>query len=222
MSMNSENITIVRLPIEVDKLKETKIIAMKGDDPVGHVGVQFAGKTTAAILQLYVVPHMRKRGIGSMLVNKAIEIAQMHGCEAVGLSLAANNYLAWKLYKSLGFIRGYQYDDGSWLVCKSLLPDYRAIKINRAVSGLKHCGSFRRTCGEGPHPLDCTLAGRVSHVFGVGMTSAIQMCRDAGEDPEWKSSPCDAFDDHAWVVDEDDQEAVCSRCGVRDSIDVTK
>jgi len=106
--MASENITLVRLPIEVDKMKETKIIAMKGD--------QFAGKTTAAILQLYVVPHMRKRGIGSMLVNKAIEIAQMHGCEAVGLSLAASNYLAWKLYKSLGFIRGYQYDDGSWLV----------------------------------------------------------------------------------------------------------
>lgn len=90
----------------------------------------------------------------------------------------------------------------------------------RAVRGLKHIGSFKRTCGEDPHPLDCSLAGRVCQVFGLGMTRAIELCRAAGEDPEWKSDPCERFDDHDWEVDEEDELAVCRRCGCTDSIDV--
>lgn len=92
----------------------------------------------------------------------------------------------------------------------------------RAVSGLKHIGSFKRTCGEDPHPLDCSLAGRVAHVFGLGMTRAIQLCREAGEDPDWKSDPCERFEGHDWQVDEYGEMAECSRCGATDSIDVLK
>lgn len=56
----------------------------------------------------------------------------------------------------------------------------------RAVRGLKSIGSF-------PHPLDCTLAGRVAHVFGVGMTRAIEICREWHEDPEYRRiEPCDS------------------------------
>lgn len=54
------------------------------------------------------------------------------------------------------------------------------------VSELKHIGPFKRKNGDDPHPLDCTLAGRVSHVFGVGMTSAISLCKEFGQDPEWR------------------------------------
>lgn len=64
------------------------------------------------------------------------------------------------------------------------LDKYRTL-LYRAIAGLKHIGQFTPRCGEDPHPLDCTLAGRVSHVFGMGMTRAIEICREAGEDPEF-------------------------------------
>lgn len=59
----------------------------------------------------------------------------------------------------------------------------------RAIGGLKHIGNFRYECGEDPHPLDCSLAGRVSHVFGTGMTRAIELCREFGQDPEYQEKP---------------------------------
>lgn len=58
--------------------------------------------------------------------------------------------------------------------------------INRAVRGLKRCGPFYYRPGDEPHPLDRSLAGRVKHVFLCGMTRAIQICRDAGEDPDYE------------------------------------
>lgn len=60
--------------------------------------------------------------------------------------------------------------------------NYAAL-VRRAVIGLKHIGRFRYEHGDDPHPLDCSLAGRVSHVFGIGMTWACDLCRAAGEDP---------------------------------------
>jgi len=65
------------------------------------------------------------------------------------------------------------------------MTDYRAMVI-RAVKGLKHIGPFRYMPGADPHPLDTTLAGRVSHVFGMGMTFASELCRAAGEDPGYQ------------------------------------
>lgn len=60
--------------------------------------------------------------------------------------------------------------------------------VKRAVIGLKRIGQFRYECGNEPHSLDCTLAGRVSRVFCCGMTRAIELCRMAGEDPEFSET----------------------------------
>lgn len=60
--------------------------------------------------------------------------------------------------------------------------------VRRAVAGLKHIGTFGYLPGQEPHPLDCNLAGRVSHVFGIGMSSAIKLCRECGEDPEYRAT----------------------------------
>ena len=73
------------------------------------------------------------------------------------------------------------------------MPDYRAMVI-KAVKGLKYIGPFDQMPGIDPHPLDCTLAGRVSHVFGMGMTLACELCRAAGEDPDFRD---DRQDDKA-------------------------
>lgn len=59
--------------------------------------------------------------------------------------------------------------------------------LKRCVSGLKHVGSFECRSGDDPHPLDCSLAGRVSHVFGMGMTRAHELCIEFGEDPYFKN-----------------------------------
>lgn len=66
-----------------------------------------------------------------------------------------------------------------------MMADYRGL-VMRAVSQLKHIGPFRHRPGHDPHPLDCTLAGRVSHVFGIGMSAAIGLCTTAGQDPEFQ------------------------------------
>lgn len=55
--------------------------------------------------------------------------------------------------------------------------------VKRAVTGLKRLGPFHYESGDDPHSLDCTLAGRVSRVFCVGLTRAIEICRFSGQDP---------------------------------------
>lgn len=67
--------------------------------------------------------------------------------------------------------------------------DYQKL-MRSAVRGLKHIGSFRPAHGCDPHPLDCSLAGRVAQVFLVGSTSAAEICRDAGEDPDYQERHC--------------------------------
>lgn len=62
--------------------------------------------------------------------------------------------------------------------------DYEKL-VKRAVQGLKRIGRFRYEDCDEPHSLDCTLAGRVMRVFGIGMTRACQLCELAGEDPHF-------------------------------------
>lgn len=72
----------------------------------------------------------------------------------------------------------------------AVTADYK-ILTHMAVTGLKHIGSFPRTPGKDPHPLDCNLAGRVCQVFGVGLTRAIEIVRDAGENQHYREFHCD-------------------------------
>lgn len=65
--------------------------------------------------------------------------------------------------------------------------EYRNL-VFRAIAGLKHIGKFPHVPGEDPHPLDCTLAGRVSQVFMTGMTRSIELCREFGQDPEYQEN----------------------------------
>lgn len=84
----------------------------------------------------------------------------------------------------------------------------------RAVRGLKRCGPFHYRAGDDPNELDCSLAGRVSHVFLVGITSARQLCRDAGEDPDYREEHprvCRQCPNDAQCIDSDG-ETYCSAC----------
>lgn len=58
--------------------------------------------------------------------------------------------------------------------------------VARAIAGLKNLGPFIYRPGDDPHALDCSLAGRVSRVFGVGMTMATALCHEFGHDPHYQ------------------------------------
>ena len=107
---------------EVDGVKEIKIIAIERSAVLPFIGVigLRLGERSSCVRQLFVAPSERRRGIGSALVNLCCRKAQDHGSETLGLSLGAGNDDAWEFYKRLGFIRAYQYDDGSHVVCKIL------------------------------------------------------------------------------------------------------
>ena len=61
-------------------------------------------------------------------------------------------------------------------------------RLRCIVANLKHVGRFHYEPGEDPHPLDCCLWGRVAQVVGVGSTTAMAMCRAAGEDPDYQEA----------------------------------
>jgi len=69
---------------------------------------------------LFVHRGFRMQGVGRELVQEAIELSRSLGCETLGLSLAADNYSGAQFYKKLGFTFAYEYDDGSFIVTKTL------------------------------------------------------------------------------------------------------
>ena len=82
--------------------------------PVGHVLLKFDGAGTEPVASrlrgcphledLLVRPEWRSRGIGSSLLEAAEQAAMARGCEHIGLSVAAENARARKLYGSRGYV----------------------------------------------------------------------------------------------------------------------
>lgn len=50
-----------------------------------------------------VSPHQRRRGIGTMLINEAIEALKKRGCKKINLQIRAGNTPVIGFYESLGF-----------------------------------------------------------------------------------------------------------------------
>jgi GNAT superfamily N-acetyltransferase len=83
---------------------------MNGDSsPVGLIEASilqpapvFRPVPTLCIHALYVLPHYRRRGIGTALLRAAIEWGQRHGCQLAQLSVLPHNP-ARRLYQELGF-----------------------------------------------------------------------------------------------------------------------
>ncbi len=111
--------TLVKLKIletEFEDEVESQIIAIGRDGRfLGTVCVGHKGRRAAYIKQLFVHPSMRRKGIGSQLIEEGCRLSRESGCETLGLVLSKGNDSAEKFYHSLGFIFGYQYDDGDTL-----------------------------------------------------------------------------------------------------------
>ncbi len=84
------------------------LVAQLGDDVVGMMNLLYTISTAlgarAAILEdVIVAPEARGRGVGSRLIQAAIELARRRGCKRISLLTDATNTGAQRLYESLGF-----------------------------------------------------------------------------------------------------------------------
>lgn len=60
------------------KLRENFLVATEGESIIGTVGVKEDSKKTALLRRLFVHPSHRSRGIGSMLVDTALDFCKMN------------------------------------------------------------------------------------------------------------------------------------------------
>ena len=79
------------------------------EKPIGFVACDtnwfspFERSLVGEIHELFVHPRCRKQGVGSTLVNKAIEYAKSRKRKTAGLWVGVENYGAKNFYKKLGF-----------------------------------------------------------------------------------------------------------------------
>ncbi|MBM7789923.1 GNAT family N-acetyltransferase [Tenggerimyces flavus] len=100
----------------------TYLVAWDGDVPVGHGEIRWDGCASPTVLE--AVPdcpelnglvvyreELRGRGIGTALIQAAMERAAARGCERIGLGVGADNPGAARLYERLGFVPAVEYVD---------------------------------------------------------------------------------------------------------------
>jgi ribosomal protein S18 acetylase RimI-like enzyme len=95
--------TVARL-LEEDEIT----VLLAGDGPDGlslfrfRPGIWSAG-SECYLQELYVVPHLRGRGIGRALVEATIELARERGADGIDLNTGETDSAARALYESMGF-----------------------------------------------------------------------------------------------------------------------
>jgi ribosomal protein S18 acetylase RimI-like enzyme len=79
-----------------------------GEPYAGHLWLReevdaFSGTTRLWVLTVAIVAKYRSRGWGRLLMERAVEEARARKLTSVGLSVAADNVVARKLYEEMGF-----------------------------------------------------------------------------------------------------------------------
>ena len=90
------------------------IVAKNEKEIVGFCGIMI-NLPDVEIMNIVVKKNSRQKGIGTILLNKVIEISQKLNCEKIFLEVNEKNILALKLYENAGFqqvgIRKKYYDN---------------------------------------------------------------------------------------------------------------
>src|SRR5271170_4029055 len=95
---------LAALPAQYSPPDGCLLLAKRGSEPVGAVGLKRLGDGIAEIKRLYVVPEERRCGIGKILLRRIIEQAQALGYNRVRLdSHRPSMSAAIGLYRDLGF-----------------------------------------------------------------------------------------------------------------------
>ncbi len=88
------------------------------NEPVGFIACdtkwfsRFEGEVVGEIHELFIHPKNRCRGLGSMLINRAIEYAKSRGRKLMGLWVGVKNYYAKEFYRKRGSPRPCQLENG--------------------------------------------------------------------------------------------------------------
>lgn len=100
------------LEMEIAGIATTVCHALEGREVVGTASVQHRGLNVAQIVRVFVAEKFRGQDIGTTLVQQCCAYACDSGCEAVALTVEANNRAAIPFYKKLGFKLAFQWADG--------------------------------------------------------------------------------------------------------------
>jgi ribosomal protein S18 acetylase RimI-like enzyme len=83
------------------------VAEVEGGGLIGFVtvspGRHWSGETDASIGELVVAPDAESRGVGTALVEAAVEYARAEGYARISVSTGAANARALRLYRRLGF-----------------------------------------------------------------------------------------------------------------------
>lgn len=84
------------------------LVARQVDKPVGMVNLLFTvstaqGGPVALLEDMVVATALRNSGLGSQLIEKAIELAKFRGCKRITLLTDQNNHAAQGFYAKFGF-----------------------------------------------------------------------------------------------------------------------
>ena len=79
------------------------ILAKMENEFIGCVGIRNIDTGIAELKRMYVKPAFHKRGIGKMLLEKAISLATTYNYEKIRLDTLSNMTPAISLYKQYGF-----------------------------------------------------------------------------------------------------------------------
>jgi ribosomal protein S18 acetylase RimI-like enzyme len=99
------------------QLPDTKVL-LGGAGPDGLALLRFRTSLWTEglecyLAELYVVPHLRGRGLGRALMEAAIELARSEGADYMDLNTGEDDTAARALYESLGFSNTEGKADGS-------------------------------------------------------------------------------------------------------------
>ncbi|MFH0922434.1 MAG: N-acetyltransferase [Candidatus Micrarchaeota archaeon] len=78
-------------------------VALADGHSVGFVDVEMQTDGSAKILGLAVLKEWRNKGIGKLLLEKALEVAMENKAKSVVMLVAEDNDIAQKLYEQSGF-----------------------------------------------------------------------------------------------------------------------
>lgn len=90
--------------LKSELMSENKIymVAKQNEKIVGFAGILIY-PPEMEIMNIVTKRQERKKGIGTLLLNKIIEIAENRSIENIFLEVSQNNYIAKKLYENAGF-----------------------------------------------------------------------------------------------------------------------
>lgn len=86
---------------------ETFLVAEENGRIVGYVVAMFQGENLGHIISIAVSPNRRRRGVGSALTLKLLEVLKRLGAESVRLEVRRSNIVAQRFYEKLGFKKAY-------------------------------------------------------------------------------------------------------------------